>query len=79
MISFYERNVLDQPKEWKRLLRTKLPSGLETAFNLSTPGRLVFVGIGSSYWSARFPSFSGEIMQMLVGAKILFQFRVLIL
>ena len=57
MISFYEKNVLNQPKEWKRLLRTKLPSGLETAFNLSKLGRLVFVGIGSSYWSARFSEF----------------------
>jgi fructoselysine-6-P-deglycase FrlB-like protein len=57
VISFYERNVLDQPNEWKRLLRTKLPSRLGTAANPSTSRRLVFVGIGSSYWSARFSEF----------------------
>lgn len=57
MISYYERNVLDQPEEWKRLLRTKLPRGLDTAFNLPTSGRLNFAGIGSSYWAARFSEF----------------------
>ena len=57
MISNYERNVLDQPEEWKRLLRPKLPRGLDTTFNLPKSGRLIFAGIGSSYWAARFSEF----------------------
>jgi len=57
VISNYERNVLDQPEEWKRLLRTKLPRGLDTTFNLPKSGRLIFAGIGSSYWAARFSEF----------------------
>ena len=57
MISNYERNVLDQPEEWTRLLRTKLPRGLDTTFNLPKSGRLIFAGIGSSYWAARFSEF----------------------
>lgn len=54
MNSYYERSILDQPNEWERLLSTKLPIGLETTSILSSSGRLVFVGIGSSYWAARF-------------------------
>jgi glucosamine--fructose-6-phosphate aminotransferase (isomerizing) len=53
--SNYERNVLDQPEVWKRLLNAKLPSELESI--LSSSRRLVFVGIGSSYWAARFSEF----------------------
>jgi fructoselysine-6-P-deglycase FrlB-like protein len=57
VISNYEKNVLDQPKVWKRLLNTKLPHELETVSILSSSRRLVFVGIGSSYWAARFSEF----------------------
>jgi fructoselysine-6-P-deglycase FrlB-like protein len=55
VISKYEKNILDQPKVWRRLLNTKLPSELESV--LSSSKRLVFVGIGSSYWAARFSEF----------------------
>jgi len=55
LISNYERNVLNQPEVWKKLLDTKLPSKLESV--LSSLKRLVFVGIGSSYWAARISEF----------------------
>ena len=55
MISNYERNILNQPEVWKKLLDTKLPSKLESV--LSSSKRLVFVGIGSSYWAARISEF----------------------
>lgn len=55
LISNYERNILKQPKVWKKLLDTKLPSKLESV--LSSSKRLVFVGIGSSYWAARISEF----------------------
>jgi fructoselysine-6-P-deglycase FrlB-like protein len=49
----YETNILNQPIEWKRLLRTPIPSELNTI----TPKKIIFVGIGSSYWVARFAEF----------------------
>jgi DNA-binding MurR/RpiR family transcriptional regulator len=55
LISNYERNLLDQPKVWKKLLDTKITSKLESI--LSSSKRLVFVGIGSSYWVARISEF----------------------
>ncbi len=55
MISVYERNVLNQHKVWRNLLDTKLPSRLESV--LSSPKRLVFVGIGSSYGAAKISEF----------------------
>jgi fructoselysine-6-P-deglycase FrlB-like protein len=51
LISNYERNILKQSEVWKKLLDTKLPIKLESV--LSSSKRLVFVGIGSSYWAAR--------------------------
>jgi fructoselysine-6-P-deglycase FrlB-like protein len=55
LISNYERNILNQPEVWKKLLDTKLPSKLEPV--LSSSKRLAFVGIGSSYWAARISEF----------------------
>ena len=48
MISLYEKNVLNQLSEWRRILYSPLPSAIYT-INLQKR-RLVFVGIGSSYW-----------------------------
>jgi glutamine---fructose-6-phosphate transaminase (isomerizing) len=53
MTSLYETNILNQTAEWKRLLTRPLPSGL----NSLRPKKIVFVGIGSSYWVARFAEF----------------------
>jgi fructoselysine-6-P-deglycase FrlB-like protein len=64
--SNYERNVLDQPEVWKRLLNAKLPSELESI--LSSSRRLIFVGIGSSYWAARFSEFLWRDYALLDGS-----------
>jgi glucosamine--fructose-6-phosphate aminotransferase (isomerizing) len=53
MTSLYETNILNKPTEWKRLLNLPLPEKLK---NLQTD-RIVFIGIGSSYWVARFAEF----------------------
>jgi glutamine---fructose-6-phosphate transaminase (isomerizing) len=50
MTSLYETNILNQPIEWKRLLDLPIPTELK---NLRAD-RIVFIGIGSSYWVARF-------------------------
>jgi fructoselysine-6-P-deglycase FrlB-like protein len=55
MISLYETNVLNQLQEWKRILHSSLPSALYTIN--SNKRRIVFVGIGSSYWAARISEF----------------------
>jgi fructoselysine-6-P-deglycase FrlB-like protein len=55
MISLYEANILNQKREWKRILDLPLPSALYTIN--PTKRRTVFVGIGSSYWAARFSEF----------------------
>ena len=55
MISLYEKNVLNQLSEWRRILYSPLPSAIYT-INLQKR-RLVFVGIGSSYWAARISAF----------------------
>jgi len=56
MVSLYETNVLNQSKVWKRiLLHSNLPSALH-AIN-SDKRRIVFAGIGSSYWAARISEF----------------------
>lgn len=56
MVSLYETNVLNQLKVWKRiLLHSNLPSALSTIN--SDKRRIVFVGIGSSYWTARISEF----------------------
>jgi fructoselysine-6-P-deglycase FrlB-like protein len=55
MKSLYETNVLNQLEEWKRILDSPLPSALYTIN--PTKRRTVFVGIGSSYWAARFSEF----------------------
>jgi glucosamine--fructose-6-phosphate aminotransferase (isomerizing) len=49
MTSLYEANILDQPSEWKRLLRSPIPKELENIRG----ERIIFIGIGSSYWVAR--------------------------
>lgn len=46
---------MNQLEEWKRILDSPLPSALYTIN--PTKRRLVFVGIGSSYWAARFSEF----------------------
>lgn len=53
MKTLYEINILNQPTEWKRLLITPLPLDLNTLHSK----RVIFVGIGSSYWAARFAEF----------------------
>jgi fructoselysine-6-P-deglycase FrlB-like protein len=55
LISNYERNILNQPEAWMKLLDTKLPSKLESV--LSSSKKILFVGIGSSYWAARISEF----------------------
>lgn len=55
MTSLYKLNILNQLEEWKRLLKSPLPSAIYTIN--PTKRRIVFVGIGSSYWDARFSEF----------------------
>ena len=55
MKSFYELNILNQLEEWKRILNSPLPSAIYT-INPTKRG-IVFAGIGSSYWAARFSEF----------------------
>ncbi|HYX55911.1 MAG TPA: hypothetical protein VE818_07110 [Nitrososphaeraceae archaeon] len=64
MKTLYEINILNQPTEWKRLLTTPLPLDLNTLHSK----RVIFVGIGSSYWAARFAEFlwRENIIQMLI-------------
>jgi fructoselysine-6-P-deglycase FrlB-like protein len=52
-LSLYKANILSQPAEWKRLLSIPIPSDLTTI----KPKKIIFVGIGSSYWIARFAEF----------------------
>ncbi len=53
--SLYETNILNQPSEWKRILNTTpFPSDLS---NFASKKKIIFVGIGSSYWAARFAEF----------------------
>lgn len=52
--SLYETNVLNQPSEWRRILNTPLPLGVN---ELTSKKKIIFVGIGSSYWAARFAEF----------------------
>jgi glutamine---fructose-6-phosphate transaminase (isomerizing) len=53
MRTLYETNILNQPSEWNRLLYTQLPQDLNT----DKSEKVFFVGIGSSYWMARFAEF----------------------
>ena len=53
MASLYEVNILNQPLEWKRLLNSPMPIELK---NLQV-NKIIFIGIGSSYWVARFAEF----------------------
>jgi glutamine---fructose-6-phosphate transaminase (isomerizing) len=53
MASLYEGNILNQPLEWKRLLNSPIPIELK---NLQA-NKITFIGIGSSYWVARFAEF----------------------
>jgi glucosamine--fructose-6-phosphate aminotransferase (isomerizing) len=53
VITNYERNILNQPAEWRKLISTPLSSDL----NSLNSKRIIFVGIGSSYWVARFAEF----------------------
>ena len=65
MISLYETNVLNQLQEWKRiLLYSHLPSALYTIN--SNKRRIVFVGIGNSYWAQELANFFGESMSILI-------------
>jgi glucosamine--fructose-6-phosphate aminotransferase (isomerizing) len=48
MTSLYETNILKQPSEWKRLLNSPMPRELK---NLQA-NKIIFIGIGSSYWLA---------------------------
>lgn len=53
MTSLYERNISNQLDEWRKLLGTPLQSDLNSIHS----NRIIFVGIGSSYWAARFAEF----------------------
>ena len=53
MASLYETNILNQPLEWKRILGSPIPTDLQ---NLRA-NKIIFIGIGSSYWVARFAEF----------------------
>jgi fructoselysine-6-P-deglycase FrlB-like protein len=53
MTSLYETNILNQPSEWKRLLNLPLSTELKN----HQADRIIFIGIGSSYWVARFAEF----------------------
>jgi glucosamine--fructose-6-phosphate aminotransferase (isomerizing) len=53
MASLYETNILNQPLEWKRILGSPIPTELQ---NLRA-NKIIFIGIGSSYWVARFAEF----------------------
>jgi glutamine---fructose-6-phosphate transaminase (isomerizing) len=53
MTSLYETNILNQPSEWKRILNSPIPTELK---NLRA-NKITFIGIGSSYWVARFAEF----------------------
>jgi fructoselysine-6-P-deglycase FrlB-like protein len=53
MTSLYETNILNQPLEWKRILGSPIPTELK---NLQA-NKITFIGIGSSYWVARFAEF----------------------
>jgi glutamine---fructose-6-phosphate transaminase (isomerizing) len=53
MTSLYEVNILNQPKEWKKLLNTPIPQDV----NSIILKKIVFVGIGGSYWASRFAEF----------------------
>lgn len=55
MKSLYETNILNQLGEWKRILDSPLPSAIYTIN--PTKRRIIFVGIGSSYWAARVSEF----------------------
>ena len=57
--------MLNQLQEWKRiLLHSHLPSALYTIN--SNKRRIVFVGIGSSYWAQELANFFGESMSILI-------------
>ena len=48
--------------EWKRVPDSPLPSAL-----YATKGRIVFIGIGSSYWAGRFSELLfGENLSILI-------------
>ncbi|MGH9965370.1 MAG: SIS domain-containing protein [Nitrososphaeraceae archaeon] len=53
MTSLYEMNILNQPTDWRNLLNISLPVDLST----TRASRIVFVGIGSSYWVSKFAEF----------------------
>ena len=73
MTSLYETNVLNQLEEWKRLLKSPLPSAIYTIN--PTKRRIVFVGIGSSYWVQDLVNFFGENLSILIADH----YRVMIL
>jgi glucosamine--fructose-6-phosphate aminotransferase (isomerizing) len=53
MASLYETNILNQPSEWKWLMNSLIPIELK---NIQA-NKITFIGIGSSYWVARFAEF----------------------
>ena len=53
MTSLYETNILNQPSTWKQLLNSSIPIEL---IDLQA-NRIVFIGIGSSFWIARIAEF----------------------
>jgi fructoselysine-6-P-deglycase FrlB-like protein len=73
--SLYEANILNQPAEWKRLLSIPLPRDLNTI----RPKKIVFIGIGSSYWVARFAEFLWREHQTILSILNLYQYKALTL
>jgi glutamine---fructose-6-phosphate transaminase (isomerizing) len=53
MTSLYETNILNQPSTWKQLLNSSMPIEL---IDLQA-NRIIFIGIGSSFWIARIAEF----------------------
>jgi hypothetical protein len=53
MTSLYETNILNQPSERKRLLTSPIPIELK---NIQA-NKIIFIGIGSSYWVSRIAEF----------------------
>ena len=52
-MTLYEKNIINQPAEWKRLLDIPIPTELKTM----SYKKIIFVGIGSSYCVARIAEF----------------------
>jgi len=55
--SIYEKNWVGQVEDWKRILQDPLLPNLVEYLQNSTPQRVIFVGIGSSFWASQLSEF----------------------